>query len=400
MNLNVYSLPGKGGVRGNVTRDNRCTSFVIACVYDILKENKTMKKYIFFLLLFLSFHTNGYAERVTGPADLRDKPDGKIILSLDKNANVDCIALKDDWYIVSVELFMTKADLLGQDKINKKAILYNSKNGKIGETMDIVAIDKMNGIREGKGRLSANVVAYLHKKYIKKAMNKRLVIEEYKLSAKGIHELPSVNKCSDLADCLPAEILKKRKKWREIAPTFQQDQLDNKKLGVGQVTPSKIQNTRKDLGIPKLTFEIQLGGRPLYSFESVEDTFYREIHQLYAYKGHWILEYKQKDATDKHITVFSGNVVLDGVNLNSQYNVQEMFSYGYINDKPLFLFRSSSKTGGISYAGRVLPLDYDDIQHYLCCDDSGFNPRYSKDMIGFFATRDGALYYVEAGVYE
>ncbi|MCK9418059.1 MAG: hypothetical protein M0R70_01620 [Nitrospirae bacterium] len=359
-----------------------------------------MNKYLLFLVLLLCFQSTVHAERVTGPADLRDKPDGKIIVSLLNDADVDCIAVKDDWYIVSVEVFLSKTDVIGKDRINNKAILYDSKNSKIGTTMDIVAIDRSSGIREGKERSSANVVAYLHKKYIKKITSNPLIIEEYKLPAKNIHDLPRKNKCTDLADCLPAEILKKRKERRAIAPNFQQDQLDNKTLGVGRVTPTTAKNIRKDLGVPLLTLEIQLGDRPLYSFETIEGTSYREIQQLYAYNGHWILEYKQKDASDKQCTVYSGSVMMDGANLTAQYNYQEMFNYGYIKDKPFYFFRSSTKFGGISYAGVVLPLDYDEIPHFLCCADSGFNPRDYKDMTGFFAIKNGALYYVEAGVYE
>jgi hypothetical protein len=359
-----------------------------------------MKRYLLVLMLILSFQSTVHAERIAGPADLKDKPDGKIILSLDKNADVDCIALKDGWYIVSVEVFVTKADLIGQDKIKKKAILYDFNNSKIGETLDILTIDTMKGIREGKERSSANVIAYMHKKYIKKAANKPLLIEEHKLSVKDIHELPRKDNCSNLADCLPAEILKKRKKWRAISATFQQEQLDNKKLHVGHVGASNVKNERTDIVTPKLTFEINLGDQLLYSFESVEDTTYREIQQLYAHNGHWVFEYKQTDATDIQCKEYSGDVLLDGEKLNSRYNVQDMFSYVYVNDKPFFFFRSNSKTGGISYAGTLLPLDYDTIPHYLCCADTGFNPRVYKDMVGFFAIRDGALYYVEAGVYE
>jgi len=30
------------------------------------------------------------------------------------------------------------------------------------------------------------------------------------------------------------------------------------------------------------------------------DNIYREMQQLYAYKGHWVLEYKQKNAVDNN----------------------------------------------------------------------------------------------------
>lgn len=364
------------------------------------QEVMTMNVCLLFLALLLSFQSNVYAEQLTGPADLQDKPDGKIVVSLNKDADVDCIALKDDWYIVSLDVFLAKTDLPDQNKINKKTVLYDAKNREIGKTMDVVAIDRMNGIREGKDRSSTKVVAYLNKKYIKNPANKPLIIEEYKLPAKNIHDLQRKNKCSDLADCLPADILKKRTGGRTIASTFRQDQMNNSTLTIGRVTLSKAKNIRKDLDVPALTYEIQAGERPLYSFESLEDTFYREIQHLYAYNGHWILEYKQKDVADKQCAVFSGTVLMDGVNLTAQYKVQEMFEYGYINDKPFYFFRSGSINGGISYGGVVLPVEYDEIQHYLCCADSGFNVRVYKDMVGFFATRNGALYYVEAGIYQ
>jgi len=213
-----------------------------------------MKKYFLFLLLFIAFQANAYADRVAGPSDLRDKPDGKIIVSLDKQADVDCIAVKDNWYIVRVEVFVKKADLIGQDRIKNKTTLYDSKNKKIGSTTDIVEIDKMAGIREEADRLSANIVAYLNKKYIKKTTNKLLVIEEYKLSEKSIQEIPRKNKCSELEDCMPDTILKKRKVWRAFAPDFRQDELDSKKLAVGMVSPAKVQNPKADPEAPRLPY--------------------------------------------------------------------------------------------------------------------------------------------------
>jgi hypothetical protein len=79
-----------------------------------------MKRYVLVLALFLSFQPVANAERVTGPVDLRDKPGGKTIVSLQGDADVDCIAFKDDWYIVLVEAIIAKNDLTGQDKIHKK----------------------------------------------------------------------------------------------------------------------------------------------------------------------------------------------------------------------------------------------------------------------------------------
>lgn len=359
-----------------------------------------MIKYIFFLMFLFTFHASGFAASVVGPANVLDRPDGKKLLSLNNDVDVECIALINDWYLVSLEVSFAKEDMIGTDTIKKKATLYSSKNTKIGETLDSVKVEKPGVVREGEERSASTIVAYLHRKQVKSPGGKYLVVEEYKLSARDIYDLPRKNKCTDLADCVPAAILKKRKKKRAHGPTFQHQELDNKEFGVSKVSPSQVKNTSKDLSVPRLAFEIKAGDRRVYSFESVTGTMYREIIQLYAYNGHWILEYKEKDAADSECMVSTGSILLDGVNLNEKYNLQEMFSYGYLNNKPFYLFRSSKKTGGISYAGRDLPLDYDEIHHYLCCTDSGFNPRYYKDMIAFFALKNGALYYVEAGVYD
>ena len=54
---------------------------------------------------------------------------------------------------------------------------------------------------------------------------------------------------------------------------------------------------------------------------------------------------------------------------------------------------------GISYDGEVLPVNYDEVIHYRCCEPAAFNVGGSEQMVWFYARRDGAWYYVELGKY-
>ncbi len=53
---------------------------------------------------------------------------------------------------------------------------------------------------------------------------------------------------------------------------------------------------------------------------------------------------------------------------------------------------------GIAYAGKEAMLGYDQVPHFGCCSAGALNPRHYPGLVSFFAVREGAWYYVEAGV--
>lgn len=103
--------------------------------------------------------------------------------------------------------------------------------------------------------------------------------------------------------------------------------------------------------------------------------------RFFAWNGHWILE-----ADD--------TVVVDGEILNQKFGFGEVFSWGLVNDKPTYFFRKGSRIG-LSYDGQILPINYQNVAHNLCCSPAQNNPSMGNNVIHFFGQRDGAWYYVE-----
>lgn len=108
------------------------------------------------------------------------------------------------------------------------------------------------------------------------------------------------------------------------------------------------------------------------------------VRALYASKGHWILE-------------VSHRVFIDGISLNQQMDCEKIFRYVFFKDKPLYFFEKRGKMG-ISYNGNTLPLNYQYVAHYPCCENPGI--RVGEDMIQFFGSRNDSWHYVEMGIYE
>ncbi len=66
--------------------------------------------------------------------------------------------------------------------------------------------------------------------------------------------------------------------------------------------------------------------------------------------------------------------------------------------RPFYCFKKDGKIG-LSYDGQVVEVGYDDIPHYGCCCAAELNPSPAKNMVAFFAKREGIWYYVEISVY-
>ncbi|MBI5951645.1 MAG: hypothetical protein HY865_08305 [Chloroflexi bacterium] len=99
-----------------------------------------------------------------------------------------------------------------------------------------------------------------------------------------------------------------------------------------------------------------------------------------AWNSHWILEVENF-------------VIQDGEILNQKLGYQEIFKWGLVKDKPTYFFRKVSKVG-ISHDGQILPIQYDDVKHGLCCGAAMDNPSVGSDSMSFFGKRDGVWYYV------
>ena len=91
-------------------------------------------------------------------------------------------------------------------------------------------------------------------------------------------------------------------------------------------------------------------------------------------------------------------VIQDGQILNHKLGYDEMFGWQILAGKPFYFFTK----GGIvflSYNGQVLPVEYNFVPHYGCCEEGSVrNPGGNDNQVWFFGTRDGAWYLVNINV--
>ncbi|MDE2492059.1 MAG: hypothetical protein KGM24_14520 [Elusimicrobia bacterium] len=81
-----------------------------------------------------------------------------------------------------------------------------------------------------------------------------------------------------------------------------------------------------------------------------------------------------------------GHLFLSGRDLESQLNVDEIFSYTLLNGKPFYIFRKDSHYR-LSYDGTVLANEYDQIVHDACCEYGVFNPLFDTRAVAFYGRR-------------
>ena len=86
-------------------------------------------------------------------------------------------------------------------------------------------------------------------------------------------------------------------------------------------------------------------------------------------------------------------LIVDGEILNEKLGFQEIFKWRLIDDKPAYFFRKDGRVG-FSYDGKIFPLEYQNIAHYMCCGYAVNNPYIGDQSAHFFAQRDDVWYYV------
>lgn len=116
------------------------------------------------------------------------------------------------------------------------------------------------------------------------------------------------------------------------------------------------------------------------------------LQNLWTYDDHWILETNLFLAD----TPFNGQIFVDGVSLNQEYGYDEAFNFQTINGQPFYFYRHNGKVNA-QFDGQKIPLGYDDVPHYLCCSDSGLNPRAWQNAVLFFGTIDETWHFIRIG---
>jgi hypothetical protein len=132
-------------------------------------------------------------------------------------------------------------------------------------------------------------------------------------------------------------------------------------------------------------FAVMRNDEVLHRFEA-EFMVDNPIKGLWWWDGHWVLE-------------VAGEVIVDGGSLNQELGYEEIFGWRLLGGEPFYFFKKGGEIG-LSYAGEVLPVRYDEVVHYECCEPAAFNLQGNDSMVWFHALRDGTWYYVEAGAYR
>jgi hypothetical protein len=138
---------------------------------------------------------------------------------------------------------------------------------------------------------------------------------------------------------------------------------------------SHVENAGKEL------IEVLQDGRVIFSINIIngQSAF---ISIFCGWNGSWFLE-------------ASDFIVQDGEILNHKFGYDEMFGWHILDKKPFYFF---TKDGSVflSHDGQELPVKYDYVPHYRCCEvGSRQNPKGNTNKIWFLGARGGSWYSVE-----
>lgn len=113
-------------------------------------------------LLVLLLQEYADAENINGPADVRKDPGGKLMLSLNNNALVDCSPLRGDWYLIG---FLLK---LNDDRPTIKAgeVLVDQAGKEIGKALNDLDVPYKY---EEDGYFLCEIIGHVYKDAIQKS---------------------------------------------------------------------------------------------------------------------------------------------------------------------------------------------------------------------------------------
>lgn len=131
--------------------------------------------YFCLALVFLSLITTRvYPQTIKGPAEVKDRPNGKTILFLNDGTTVkceDCSTSNEDWYSIEIEFrYATfKPSIRGNCKpsLMKGDTLRNSEDKPIGEATDTIPLGDVSGVYDYQGyHCWGTISAFIHKRNV------------------------------------------------------------------------------------------------------------------------------------------------------------------------------------------------------------------------------------------
>ncbi len=83
-------------------------------------------RYISLILILLAINFNLYTESIDGPANIRNKPQGQVIFSIEDNQFVSASELTNNWYRIMFTAFVKVESIRNNTIINVDSELYSS----------------------------------------------------------------------------------------------------------------------------------------------------------------------------------------------------------------------------------------------------------------------------------
>lgn len=122
-----------------------------------------MRSYSILFITALLFPTVLWAAEIDGPANVRQLPKGKKLVSLNDGIHISCQEVKNDWYRIELPVFVA-TDHVTNGKINKGVTLKTMAGHELGLTLETVSLELAAKYRDG---ISGKIIAYTHKQNIK-----------------------------------------------------------------------------------------------------------------------------------------------------------------------------------------------------------------------------------------
>jgi hypothetical protein len=102
---------------------------------------------------------------------------------------------------------------------------------------------------------------------------------------------------------------------------------------------------------------------------------------------------------DQWVMEVDGEVIVNGGFLHQKHGYNKAFHWQLLNGKPFFLFEDDGKFG-ISFNGKVLPVEFDEIIYTMCGDrllPPTLGPWGNSSIVGFYGRKEGYWHYFELG---
>lgn len=116
----------------------------------------------------------------------------------------------------------------------------------------------------------------------------------------------------------------------------------------------------------------------VYSFAAYTERIY-SVKRFLVWNGHWVL-------------LARDFLIQDGEVINKKLGFEEIFHWTLVDDQPVYFFRKGQRIG-LSYNGKLYPLEYQEVAHYLCCALGLNDPSVIDGKVHFYGKRNGLWYY-------